>query len=153
MIPPFDDTTGYLPEGEHEATWDEFVERFGISKERMDLINGLLNAIRVLKSYGCKTIYMDGSFTTDKERIKMKPPEDIDVCWEEDGVDTDRLEIEHSVFWDFSNKRQRQKDKYGCEFFPASNIEADSGKTFLEFFQTDRDNIKKGIIKISIEKL
>ena len=29
MLPPFDPITGRLPPGEHEAAWDEVVDRFG----------------------------------------------------------------------------------------------------------------------------
>ncbi len=29
MLPAFDSETGRLPEGVHQASWDEVVERFG----------------------------------------------------------------------------------------------------------------------------
>ena len=35
-----------------------------------------------LKNAGCLTVYLNGSFVTNKE-----VPNDFDACWEEDGVD------------------------------------------------------------------
>ena len=58
------------------------------------------------------------------------------------------------VFFDFSNSRAEQKTKFGGEFFPADLPEGASGKTFLEFFQTDRETGKrKGIVAMNLETL
>jgi hypothetical protein len=51
---------------------------------------------------------------------------------------------------DFKNKRAAQKAKYGGELFPASHTADRQGKTFLEFFQQDRDGNPKGIIQINL---
>ena len=45
-------------------------------------MTGLRAAMVSLKDAGCKTVYVDGSFVTGKER-----PGDFDACWEEEGVD------------------------------------------------------------------
>ena len=45
-------------------------------------MTGLKAAMVSLKDAGCKTVYVDGSFVTGKER-----PGDFDACWEEEGVD------------------------------------------------------------------
>jgi ribonuclease PH len=66
MIPDFDPNTGFLPPSIHDATWEEFEERFGTTLQRKDLIKGLLRAVRDLRSCGCRTIYVDGGFTTKK---------------------------------------------------------------------------------------
>ena len=36
-IPPFDES-GNLPEGVHEATWDEIVDRYGTNDRRRELL-------------------------------------------------------------------------------------------------------------------
>jgi hypothetical protein len=40
-----------------------------------------------LKAAGCRTIYIDGSFVTSKQK-----PGDFDACWEDNGVDIKYLE-------------------------------------------------------------
>jgi hypothetical protein len=52
VLPPFDPITGRLPPGEHEATWDEVVERFGWNDRRRRLIDGLADALAILSEAG-----------------------------------------------------------------------------------------------------
>ena len=44
VIPPFDPATGNLPAGVHDATWDEFVARYGHTSHRLRLLAGLKTA-------------------------------------------------------------------------------------------------------------
>jgi hypothetical protein len=63
-------------------------------------------------------------------------------------------ELLDPVLLDFSDGRAAQKARYGGELFPAELPEKDSGRTFLEFFQTDRETGKpKGIIVLDLETL
>ena len=56
MLPPFDPDTGRLPEGLHDADWDEVVERFGWNPRRRQLLDGLADAIDVLAAAGCRRL-------------------------------------------------------------------------------------------------
>jgi len=101
-----------------------------------------------LKSAGCRRVYLDGSFVTDKEGALGLPPKDYDVCWEVSGVDPTRLD---PVLLDFSKGRAAQKAKFLGELFPAETPEGVTGRTFLEFFQIDkRTGNPKGIIAIDL---
>ena len=40
-MPPFDPESGRLPEGEHVASWEELVDRFGWTPRRRRLLDGL----------------------------------------------------------------------------------------------------------------
>jgi hypothetical protein len=143
VIPPFQ-PDGSLPPGIHWADWDEIVARFGWTAHRGHLLKGCLEAAKLLKKAGCKTLYVDGSFVTSKEM-----PGDYDACWGIDGVDSDRL---HPVFLDFTNLRAAQKALFQGEFFPADIPEGISGKTFLEFFQRDKESgEQKGIVALDME--
>ncbi|MBA3809584.1 MAG: hypothetical protein H0X28_14515 [Solirubrobacterales bacterium] len=145
MIPEFDER-GNLPPGIHNATWTEIVTRYATSAHRRDLLDGILDALRSLRSAGCATVYLDGSFVTAKAR-----PNDFDACWESAGADLDRLDPE---LLDFSDKRTVQKARYGGELFPARWPARTDGTTFLDFFQ--RDHIAKrpkGIIAIDLAGL
>jgi hypothetical protein len=86
MIPQFT-ADGLLPEGAHPATLEEMIERFGGNERRRQLLTGLGEALRLLRAAGCCRVYINGSFVTAKER-----PNDIDVCWDVDGVDPDALD-------------------------------------------------------------
>lgn len=113
------------------------MERFGGNRQRRKLLQGLKQALDQLRDAGCRRVYLDGSFVTDKAS-----PNDVDVCWDIDGVDPMLLD---SVFFDFGSGRAAQKAKFGAEFFPAQAPQR--LQTFLDFFQIDKETgDPKGII-------
>ena len=141
MIPEFD-SRGLLPKGIYRANWQEIVKRFGGNRQRSQLLRGLKEALDLLRDAGCRRVYLDGSFVTEKQS-----PNDVDVCWDVDGVDPMSLD---SVFFEFDNGRAAQKAKYGAEFFPAQAPQ--HLKTFLDFFQIDKESGEaKGIIELLLD--
>ncbi len=143
MIPAFT-AHGLLPEGVHPATLEEVLERFGGNERREQLLTGLIEALRLLRAAGCRRVYVNGSFVTSKER-----PNDIDACWDIDGVDADALD---PVFFDFDDGRAAQKARFGAEFFPARLPEGLTGRAFMDFFQVDRQTGEpKGIIELRLD--
>jgi len=141
MIPPFDPGSGLLPLGEHDASWDEVLERFGWNEKRRSLLDGMADALELLAAVGCRQVWLNGSFVTAKDE-----PGDFDACWDTDGVDYDELD---PVFLDLTAGRAAQKSRFGGEFFP-NIIEAGSGVVFAEFFQKDRDGSRKWIVVLKI---
>lgn len=144
MIPPFN-SDGKLPPGIHTCTWEEFVAQFGTTPHRLNLIAGLKTAMEQLKHAGCQTVYVDGSFVTNKA-----VPGDFDACWEVNGVDMNKLKTAAPALLNFANKRAAQKAQYRGEFFPAGWPADITGTLFLDFFQKDRDGNPKGIISIEL---
>jgi hypothetical protein len=143
LIPQFDEK-GLLPEGVHSATLEEVVARFGFNEHRRGLLSGFIEALHLLRAAGCHRLYMDGSFVTAKAH-----PNDIDACWDISGVNPDVLD---PVFFDFDNGRAAQKARFGAEFFPAQTPEGVTGRTFLEFFQVDKQTgAPKGIIELNLD--
>ena len=131
-----------LPPGVHKTTLGEIDSIFAYTPHRKKLFLGFCNALSNLNEAGCKSVYLDGSYTTGKNH-----PADFDACWDPDGVNLEKL---NPVLLDFSNNRSEQKKKYGGEFFIISTIEK-SGITFLDFFQTDRyTGNRKGILLLSL---
>jgi hypothetical protein len=142
MIPPLVQILGaphrVLPPGIHPSSVLEIGERFATTEHRLRLFRGFTALVKVLKDSGCTTIYLDGSFASDKP-----VPNDYDGCWDPLGVDLSKLD---PVLLDFSNKRAAQKRKYLGEMFVASMGES-SGQTFLDFFQTEKNTgERKGIL-------
>jgi len=79
-----------------------------------------------------------------------KVPGDYDVCWSLQGVDPTRLD---PVLLNFDNHRQAMKAKYQGDLFPAEVPEGNSGKVFLDFFQTDKDTgAAKGVVLIDLRR-
>lgn len=144
MLPDFT-PDGLLPPGVHQAEWKEVASRFGYNPWRTSLLEGLRDALENLKNAGCRTAYVDGSFVTSKEL-----PGDFDACWEEDDVDGSALD---RVLLDLSPRRLAQKAKYHGELFPASIPADPSGLSYLEFFQTTEEGVRKGIVRIDLEGL
>ena len=70
------------------------------------------------------------------------------ACWDTAGVDLDVLD---PVLLDLSNQRAAQKKRFGGELFP-NVVESQSGLTFAEFFQNERDTSRKGIVVIHLQK-
>lgn len=144
-IPPFEDS-GNLPEGIHEATWGEIVNRFGTNERRRELVDGLHRALESLRAAGCRRAYVDGSFVTAKEA-----PGDFDACWEIAGVDADLLD---PVLLEFANARAKQKERFRGELFPAEAVAAPDGTRFLDYFQQDKlTGQPKGIVSLNLENL
>lgn len=142
MIPTFN-PDGNLPPGIHWSEWDAIVNRYGITPWRCDLLRGLQSALKALKTAGCRTVYLDGSFVTSKA-----VPSDFDACWEHDGVDFTLLD---PVLLDFKRGRAAQKAKFRGELLPARSVVTEHGTLFLDFFQTDRDTgNRKGIIALDL---
>lgn len=142
MLPSFDEN-GNLPAGVHEANWDEIVQRFGETDHRRQLLRGLRAALDSLKAAGCGRAYIDGSLITSKA-----VPNDFDGCWDAEGVIPERLD---PILLDFSAGRAAQKAKFLGEFFIAETRVLEAGKTFLEFFQQDKETgDPKGIVAINL---
>lgn len=144
-IPQFT-AEGLLPAGIHWASWPDIQNRFGYTPYRQELLLGLMAGIGPLQAAGCRAIFLDGSFCTDK-----LVPGDFDVCYEDDAIDWDLLQRIAPVLLDFDNKRAAQKAMYFGEFFPYSEVASPPNTLFLEFFQTDKvSGLAKGIIGLML---
>lgn len=132
-----------LPAGVHAATLSEVEATYAYTPHRRRLFRGFCAAVAELQAAGCQTIYLDGSFVTDKRH-----PNDFDACWDPAGVDISKL---HPTLLDFSNSRAAQKTRYLGELFIATHVEARSRLRFVDYFQVDRySNCAKGIIYLDL---
>jgi hypothetical protein len=145
MIPCFQ-ANGLLPPGIHQAGWPEFMQLFAFNPHRKWLTQGLARALQALRYAGSEIAYVDGSFVTVKQA-----PSDYDVCWSVRNVDVAKLD---PVLLDFSCGRAAMKAKYLGDLFPAEFREGASGRTFLDFFQIDKQSgAAKGIVSIDLLRL
>ncbi len=132
---------GDLPHGVHFAQWAEVEERLAFNARRRQLLAGFRRACDVLRRVGCRLVYLNGSFVTTKPH-----PGDFDDCWDIQDVDEEAID---PVFWDFSQGRAAQKQRFAGEFFPAQLPEGATGRAFVEFFQVNKlTGEPKGIVAI-----
>lgn len=119
------------------------LERYGYTPWRLRLLAGMLEALGQLKSAGCTRAWVDGSFVTAKE-----VPGDYDACWDAEGVDFDRID---DRLLTFDPGRATQKAAFLGEWFLADARADPQGTLFRDFFQTDRDGRRKGIVVIELK--
>lgn len=143
MLPAFEN--GQLPPGVHTATLAEVEARFGWNPWRVGLLGGFRRAVRDLSRGGCRRVWLNGSFVTEKDL-----PEDFDMCWDMDGVDFEELE---PALLDLGPPRALQKATYGGDILP-NVVEGGSGQPFVEFFQQDAvTGFPRGIVVIDLGAL
>lgn len=135
---------GVLPPGVHFATLPEIEDRFARNPHRAMLFQGIVRVADALRKAGCRTMYLDGSYVTDKEE-----PEDFDGCWDPKGMTLTSLD---PVLLDFSSGRSSQKREYGGEMFVSIFRPVEDGDAnFLDYFQLDKHTqAPKGIIAIHL---
>ncbi|MEH1779831.1 MAG: hypothetical protein V7K67_33775 [Nostoc sp.] len=142
MIPEFDEN-GNLPPGLHFGDWKEFKERFGYTDKRMQMIHGIEAVMAELKTAGCRTFYINGSFVTSEPK-----PRDFDCCWDKDDVDINYLRQNAPLILKFYDSTA-QKARYRGEIYP-SDQPVDESTISIEFFQRDRKQNRKGIVAINL---
>jgi len=146
MLPQFNES-GLLPAGIHPCNWSELRERFGYNYSRGLILEGLAKGVKMLQMFGNPWVYVGGSFVASKEI-----PGDFDACWTYENLTSQIVENllgAYPVFMDLEHPRALQKMAFRGEFFPAFAIEGGSGKTFLDFFQQDKETgLPKGIIHL-----
>ncbi len=142
-IPDFDGN-GNLPPGVYRVSLEDVKVRFTWNKRRRLLFDGLAAAVGNLVAAGVATVWIDGSFTTSKEK-----PGGIDGCWDySPAVDVDALD---PVFLDINPPREAMKRKYGVDFLVSGiRLEDATFQTVEEFFQSDRDGNPRGILVVEI---
>ncbi|MFE6091180.1 DUF6932 family protein [Streptomyces massasporeus] len=134
---------GYLPPGEHEATWKEVERAFGWNFKRKNLLTGLHYTVKSLMGFGVTEIYLDGSFVTSKVR-----PGDIEVVYMPPASPS-------TTSWGIFDFAQHNvlKRQYGIDLWPYPSPQPTaSGKISIkEFFSFDRDGEPKGIVRLNLE--
>ncbi|MXG88425.1 DUF6932 family protein [Nocardioides flavescens] len=133
-------TDGMLPPGVYDGSWSDVVETFGYNATRQVQLAGLRQLSLGLARAGCRAIWLDGSFVTDKGR-----PGDYDACWDPTGVDGGLVD---PLLLNYPRTRAAAKAKYLGDIF-INGVEGGSGMAFVDFFQVCRDGTAKGIIRFN----
>ena len=92
-----------------------------------------------LHEAGCKFFLLDGSFVTAKD-----VPKDYDACCDFSSVDVRIVDDR------FGGSGLEMKLEYFGELYADQSF-ARGGYTFREFFQTDRDGMSKGVVRLQLD--
>ena len=143
MIPNFK-KSGLLPEGVHLANWEAFKARFVINSYRDTLLRGMEEGLKLLYEFGCKEVYVGGSYVTDNPE-----PGDVDVLYDNTNMHWKVFLREHPEFGTKPYLVRQRKKKYNTDFLAVNAFE----DYLVQFFQFDRDGNSKGIIKLNLAEI
>ena len=139
MIPKHDSATGALPPGDYQATWTEVTERYGWGVRRRKILHNLdLVLASLSEEVDVVDVYLDGSFTSDKER-----PSDVDVIVNAQGDIPSR--------WTDRAKHQERKKRWMVDlwFWPAFGAHAGGPLTDIKsFMASDAQGRPTGFIHL-----
>ena len=135
-------TKGYLYET-ITLTFEEFKHHFGTNPRRMGQINNALPFFKIFHSCGCKAVYVDGSFVSKKTY-----PEDIDLCFDINNIDAEKLEKEFPQFFDVQEIGRIRGDLQ-CHIFHFD----ENNKRLLRILEEDRDGDPKGLVKLNLKDI
>jgi hypothetical protein len=105
-------------------------------------MKGLRKFALMLRAAGGDWLFVDGSFTTIRER-----PSDWDGCFLTAGLDWNAVD---QRLKDIKTHRDAIKADYHCDVFAAETIEGKTGKPFRDFFQEERTGKPKGILVLDL---
>lgn len=172
MIPHFD-LSGVLPPylgpdaaergltSPYETDVLEVAQRFATSRERAEILRGLLRYRQALAGIGVVDgfQYLDGSFVEDVERVRGRPPKDIDVLTffyrpphaMDHHLFSDFVHRNLSLFDPVAVKAAYYCDAYGIDMNTPGEYLVDATRYFCGLFSHQRDtNIWKGMLKIDL---
>ena len=153
MIPDFDEN-GNLPPVPQRIWWATLMqikERFGKGKKRAMLFEHLIRLSTILRRGGCRTLYLDGSFITDKHL-----PSDYDCCFERHEVNNETKALIFPTPQDYAYLNWYLQETYKADIFYCDE-QYDFDRignrpvTYLDFLQQNRGTAK-GIIAIDLIK-
>ena len=130
MIPEFNED-GYLPPGIYEASFEEVKNRFGFSRKRQKLLQGMSFLLEQCRILHCDILYLDGSFVTTAEN---------------------REQVLNNVLESLlESNSEVQKEYFGGEIYSAfSKAILLPELTILEYFQKTKQYEDKGIVMIKL---
>ncbi len=138
-IPDFT-TDGFLPPGEHTATWEEFQSRYGFTPARRQILKQVQPALQEIQNAGGSHVYFGGGFVTSKLK-----PHDIDGVWLSKETGTDWAPLNAKIM---DMDRGQRLDLYADNEWMGSQRK---GKEFFKF--NDRSGKRVGIVGVDLSTL
>ena len=126
-----------------KLTLTEFEQEFVTNEWRKDRIRNALIFFEIFGVCGCHTVYIGGSF------VSKKPyPDDIDLCFDLQDVNHDKLAEVFPDFFDF-NKIGKIHKELKCHILTFDN----SNMQFFNMLKKDKDGCPKGLVKLNLKEM
>ncbi|OQP49312.1 hypothetical protein A4H97_28645 [Niastella yeongjuensis] len=126
-----------------ELTLEEFEQHFGTNEWRKQKIRNALTLFEILGACGCTTVFIGGSFISTKIN-----PNDIDLCFDLQNIDYDKLEQVFPDFFDHNKIGEIHRNlKCHVLYFDKTNHQ------FLHMLEKDKDGYPKGLVKINLKDI
>lgn len=126
-----------------ELTLAELEQHFGTNEWRKVRIKNALIFLEIFSVCGCQTVYIGGSFISTKIN-----PDDIDLCFDLQNVDYNKLGEVFPDFLDF-NKIGEIRRNFKCHIlhFDKNNLQ------YLRMLEKDKNGNQKGLVKINLKDI
>ena len=120
--------------------------RFALTAERRAIFHRFEAWTQHMHLAGCRTIYLDGSFITNKVE-----PGDYDACFDPSGIDGSKLDP--CLLFRSISDPDTVKQKYGGDIRIDYALPAGTILRYVQFFQSDsrQGGRRKGIVKVKSE--
>ncbi|MCJ2079045.1 hypothetical protein MKK68_25995 [Methylobacterium sp. E-016] len=161
VIPPFVGADATDPDGmsPYEASMTEVVGRFGITAERAEILEGLLDYREELRRLGIVQGFqwIAGSFCENVEIIRNRPPGDVDIVTFAyrhiaDNAQWDAFfQGNPQVFDPYEAKQRFKTDAYYVDFGIEADFIVDATSYWSGLFSHQRNShLWKGMLKVSL---
>lgn len=170
MIPNFE-VSGVLPpflgcptqpanQAPYKVTLDEFVSHFSTSDERKKILEGFLEYRVKLKSLGVNDGFqwLDGSFVEDVEKVRGRPPNDIDLvtfAFRPSGLDDNSMRTlmtdNSDIFFSKSAKVKFSCDAYFVDLTTKPKFLVSQSRYWFGLFSHQRStSLWKGMLEVDL---
>ena len=160
VLPPFVGADPTLPAlcSPYESSMSAFIQRFGTSPERIDILRGFLAYRSQLNKVGITSGFqiLDGSFVEDCEKIRNRPPNDIDMVTFSylpiAGVNVSTFVQTNLELFDQNLAKNKYKcDAYFIDLGKDSRLIVEDSFYWYGLFSHQRDtNLWKGMVRIPL---
>lgn len=145
----------------YKSTISAFVKRFAVTAQRANLLKGLLSFRASLRAAGIVDGFqwVDGSFVEDVEKLRSRPPADIDLVTFAsrpavlDGPGASDWILEHGALFDpEQTKTNFHCDAYFVDLRKSGHLIVDETRYWFGMFSHQRDtSLWKGMIQLPMD--
>jgi hypothetical protein len=134
----------------------ELCTAFATSKERVEILSGLLSFREKMNLLGIKQGFqwIDGSFTENIEVSEKRAPRDLDLVTFYGGITIENQEKLLEKFTEFSNpqtaKLTYKLDHYAVDYCYNPDVTVESARYWIQLFSHNRLGVWKGILRLEL---
>lgn len=140
----------------YPCTTLELCQTFATSKERIEILQGLLSFRQKMNELGIIQGFqwLDGSFTENIEVSEQRAPRDIDVVTFFGGISLEQQEDVAENFVEFVNS-QTAKNTYKVDHYPVDycyspDVTVELTRYWIQLFSHNRLGVWKGLLRLEL---